>query len=218
MKTTQNKPTLTARDQAREESRQSVLIAATDLFSRRGYDAVALDEISAASGIRKNNLLYHFSSKEGLWKEAVDRVFLQVEDYFNAKRGQRVPDSWDSFETYARGYFEACWRFPAYMLIPMIEGVNESWRSDYLAERHLRDHVKDFENYVSELVKNGVIPPVNSIYLQNIFTGGAQSFLALAPLWRKTIDTDTHRPEFIESYVDTLLSLLKAARGVAIST
>lgn len=201
----------TARDKAREESRQAVLVVATELFSKRGYDAVALDEISEASGIRKNNLLYHFSSKEALWKEVVDRVFLQVDEYFNARGGGLISSSWEGFENYARSYFEACWRFPAYMLIPMIEGVNESWRSDYLAERHLRQHVLNFEQYVSGLVRNGVIPPVNSIYLQNIFTGGAQSFLALAPLWRKTIDADTHQPAFIESYVDTLLSLLKAA-------
>lgn len=201
----------TARSRKRDETREAVLSAATALFSRRGYDGVALDDISAASGVRKNNLLYHFTSKEMLWKEVVDRTFEQVDRHFNERRGDRVSDSWEGFETYARTYFEVCWRFPAYMLIPMIEGVNESWRSDYLAEQYLGNHVEDFRNYVAELVANGVLTPINSIHLQNIFTGGAQSFLALAPLWRKAIGVDTHDTAFIADYVDTLLSLIKAA-------
>lgn len=211
MNTSKSTKKLNVRERRREESRNAVLASATELFATRGFDAVALDEIAVASGVRKNNLLYHFTSKEALWKEAVDRMFAEVEEHFTRRGGKSVSDSWEGFENYARSYFEACWRFPAYMLIPMIEGVNDSWRSDYLAEQYLRDHVADFERYVSNLVEHKVIPPINSIYLQNIFTGGAQSFLALAPLWQKAIGVDTHQTTFIENYVDTLLALIKAA-------
>lgn len=201
----------TTRSRKREETRDAVLSAATELFSRSSFDGVALDDIAVASGVRKNNLLYHFTSKELLWKEVVDRTFDSVEHYFTERRGELVADSWEGFEAYARSYFEACWRFPAYMLIPMIEGVNESWRTDYLAEQYLGRHVDNFRNYVARLVENGVLTPINSIYLQNIFTGGAQSFLALAPLWRRAIDVDTHDTAFIADYVDTILSLIRAA-------
>lgn len=208
----------TSRSRKRQETREAVLEAATELFSRSGFDGVALDEIATTSGVRKNNLLYHFTSKELLWKEVVDRTFDQVERYFTERRGDLVADSWEGFEAYARSYFEACWRFPAYMLIPMIEGVNESWRTNYLAKQYLGRHVENFRTYVGKLVSNGVLTPINSIYLQNIFTGGAQSFLALAPLWRKAIDVDTHETAFIADYVETLLSLIGAAsRNVAAS-
>lgn len=211
MKTAPAKKKLNVRDQRREDSRQAVLVAAADLFSRHGYNGVALDDIAAASGVRKNNLIYHFTSKEQLWKEAVDWIFARTDAFFSETRSPPTKDPWEGFEDYARSYFEVCRRFPPYMLIPLIEGVNQSWRSDYLAEHHLRRNIQNFDQYVHELVAAGVLPPIQSIYLQNIFTGGAQLFLALGPLWQKAIDVDTHEPEFVENYVNALLQLIKGA-------
>lgn len=210
MRTSPPKAKLNVRDQRREDSRQAVLVAAADLFSRNGYNGVALDDIAVASGVRKNNLIYHFTSKEQLWKETVDWIFAQTDTFFSEARGAPTDDPWEGFEDYARSYFEVCRRFPPYMLIPLLEGVNQSWRSDYLAEHHLRRNIQNFDRYVHELVAAGVLPPIESIYLQNIFTGGAQLFLALGPLWRKAIDVDTHEPEFMKNYVNALLRLIKA--------
>jgi len=212
MKASPPKAKMNVRDQRREDSRQAVLVAAADLFSKNGYNGVALDDIAAASGVRKNNLIYHFTSKKQLWKETVDWIFARTDAYFSEARSEPTADPWEGFEDYARSYFEVCRRFPPYMLIPLLEGVNKSWRSDYLAEHHLKRNIANFDRYVRELVAAGVLPPIESIYLQNIFTGGAQLFLALGPLWQKAIDVDTHEPEFIENYVNTLLRLLKAAK------
>lgn len=215
MNAPQPRPKLNLREQRREDSRQAVLAAAAELFSRNGYNGVALDDIAAASGVRKSNLIYHFNSKEQLWKDTVDWVFAQTDKYFSEERSRPSADPWEGFEDYARSYFEVCRRFPPYMLIPLLEGVNQSWRSDYLAEHHLRRNIGNFDRYVRELVAAEVLPPIEPIYLQNIFTGGAQLFLALGPLWQKAINVDTHEPEFIEDYVNTLLRLLKAAQPKA---
>jgi AcrR family transcriptional regulator len=47
-------------------TRQRILDAALDMFGRRGVDAVSLDEIAAAVGIRKQTVLYWFASKDEL--------------------------------------------------------------------------------------------------------------------------------------------------------
>ena len=52
-------------------TRARILAAATELFGGRGVDAVSLDEIAAAVGVRKQTVLYWFASKE----ELVDAVF-----------------------------------------------------------------------------------------------------------------------------------------------
>jgi AcrR family transcriptional regulator len=51
-------------------TRDRILAAALDRFGTRGVDAVSLDEIAAAVGVRKQTVLYWFASKE----ELVDAV------------------------------------------------------------------------------------------------------------------------------------------------
>ncbi len=49
-------------------TRDRILLQALNLFSQRGYDAVSVREICAASGITKPTLYYFFGSKEGLYR------------------------------------------------------------------------------------------------------------------------------------------------------
>jgi TetR/AcrR family transcriptional regulator len=55
-------------------TRQRILDVALDLFGTRGVDAVSLDEIARAVGVRKQTVLYWFESKD----ELVDAVLEQV--------------------------------------------------------------------------------------------------------------------------------------------
>ena len=64
-----------------------ILSAAAQLFYRRGYDAVGVDEIGAASGVTGPAIYRHFSSKEdiliALFDSAMDRLLQlagQLED------------------------------------------------------------------------------------------------------------------------------------------
>ncbi|MFT5680626.1 MAG: TetR/AcrR family transcriptional regulator [Myxococcota bacterium] len=52
------------------EMRQRILLEATHLFARRGYEGTSVQAISEAVGIRKPSLLYHFPSK-ALLRDAV---------------------------------------------------------------------------------------------------------------------------------------------------
>lgn len=206
-------PRLNKRDAQKEQARLAVLTAATRLFASGGFAGVALDDISAASGVRKNTLLYHFGSKEALWRDTVDRLFADVDDYFATQLPQPVRDSWEGLEAYVRLYFRACLKHPAYVLIPMIEGVTSSWRCDYIAQHHLRRHVQNFDAYARRLVKLGVLPEVDPLHLQNLLTGGAQLYLSLGPLWRAALDRETDTAAFVEGYAQSALRLLKGAGG-----
>lgn len=51
-----------------------LLVAALRAFAERGYEATSLDDISAECDVRKQTLLYHFSSKEGLLDAVIDHT------------------------------------------------------------------------------------------------------------------------------------------------
>ncbi|HEY5876906.1 MAG TPA: TetR/AcrR family transcriptional regulator, partial [Ilumatobacteraceae bacterium] len=55
-------------------TRSRILEAAVELFGARGVDAVSLDEIAVAVGVRKQTVLYWFANKD----ELVDAVFAEA--------------------------------------------------------------------------------------------------------------------------------------------
>jgi AcrR family transcriptional regulator len=205
----------TKRDAQKAQAREAVLTAAAKLFATSGYKGASIDDIAEASGVRKNTLLYHFGSKEALWRAVVDHVFAEVDAFFAAELPRAARDSREGFEAFARLYFRACLRHPAYVLIPMLEGVTAGWRCDYIADNHLRRHVHNFDAYVRRLVALKVLPDVDPLHLQNLLTGGAQLFLSLAPLWRTTLNRETDTEEFVEAYARSTLGLLRHAGGSA---
>lgn len=51
----------------KSDVKQNILDSALDLFSAKGYEGVAVSELTAAAGITKPTLYYYFGSKEGLF-------------------------------------------------------------------------------------------------------------------------------------------------------
>jgi AcrR family transcriptional regulator len=53
------------------DTRTAVLTAAARLFDERGFAAVPIGEITAASGVSNGSIYHHFGSKEGVLAEVV---------------------------------------------------------------------------------------------------------------------------------------------------
>lgn len=63
-----------------ERTRESILAAAEDLFSERGFDATPLNAIGERAGIQGSAILYHFASKRELYLAVLDRMFTPMLD------------------------------------------------------------------------------------------------------------------------------------------
>ena len=57
-----------------------MLDAALGSFAQRGYEATSLDAVAAASGVRKQTILYHFASKGGLLGAVIERSVAELAD------------------------------------------------------------------------------------------------------------------------------------------
>lgn len=69
----------------RQAERSEVAIArareaALELFSRQGYGATSMRQISAASGISVGNLYHHFGSKEAIFQQLIDAYWDRLLD------------------------------------------------------------------------------------------------------------------------------------------
>ncbi len=61
-------------------TRDRVLVAATEAFGTRGYDATSLDALARELGVRKQTVLYHFGSKELLLHAVVEQAAIELGD------------------------------------------------------------------------------------------------------------------------------------------
>ncbi|MEO1275319.1 MAG: TetR family transcriptional regulator C-terminal domain-containing protein [Pseudomonadota bacterium] len=58
------------------ENRAKLIAAALKVFSRAGYEGATVDALAEAAGMSKPNLLYYFSSKDALYRAALDSLMV----------------------------------------------------------------------------------------------------------------------------------------------
>lgn len=69
-----------------EETRNHILEAATDLFSKSGYDATGVAEICQAAGVSKGAFYHHFSTKQALFISLLNSYLSGIDSGFNLMR------------------------------------------------------------------------------------------------------------------------------------
>jgi len=74
----------------REFDTEAVLDAAVDVFWRRGFEATSIDQLEAATGLRRQSLYGAFGDKERLFLAALRRYHERVGG--SVKQALRDPD------------------------------------------------------------------------------------------------------------------------------
>jgi len=77
-----------------EETRAHILQAAEECFARRGYDATSVADICDLAGVSKGAFYHHFSSKQTLFLELLERWLVGMDALLESARvdANTVPD------------------------------------------------------------------------------------------------------------------------------
>lgn len=144
-----------------EITRERILDAALNIFSRKGYYDTRLDEIAEESQTSKGSIYFHFPNKE--------RLFLALVDQFADMLERRVIEAIEQeaegiarvrvalvtcLETFGR------YRLPAKILLVQAVGLGQPFEKK-------RAEVNDrfaylIETYLKEAIALGDIPPVDT--------------------------------------------------------
>lgn len=79
------------RERAREHTRRDILLAAAEVFARRGYAAATLAELADAAGFAAPSLYRYFESKEEIFRSLVDLFVREMDATFLEPVDRSVP-------------------------------------------------------------------------------------------------------------------------------
>jgi AcrR family transcriptional regulator len=79
------------RERAREHTRRDILLAAADVFARRGYAAATLAELAEAAGFAAPSLYRYFESKEEIFRSLVELLVEEMRATFDEPVDPSLP-------------------------------------------------------------------------------------------------------------------------------
>jgi len=80
------------------DTKERILAAALEMFSKNGYAGTNIRELSASLGLVKSGVYKHYESKEAIWNALLDEMIAYYADHFgSAEHLPPVPDSLEEF-------------------------------------------------------------------------------------------------------------------------
>ena len=76
------------------DTKERILAAALEMFSKNGYAGTNIRELSASLGLVKSGVYKHYESKEAIWNALLDQMIAYYGEHFgSAEHLPPVPDS-----------------------------------------------------------------------------------------------------------------------------
>jgi AcrR family transcriptional regulator len=95
------------REAEAQATRDALVRAALELFSKRGYGAVGTEEIVARAKVTRGALYHHFSDKRDLFRAVFERVEADLMERIGA-RMEATEDPWELMLAGMRSFLDAC--------------------------------------------------------------------------------------------------------------
>ena len=77
-----------------KDTKERILAAALEMFSRNGYAVMNIRELTASLGLVKSSMYRHFESKEAIWNALLDEMIAYYAERFgSAEHLPPVPES-----------------------------------------------------------------------------------------------------------------------------
>jgi len=189
------------------DARERILSAARRHFATAGFEGAATRQIAADAGVAQSLLLYHFGSKDALWRAVMDDLFAGLTARMAvAAREVRGGPVQDRLLAVIRAFIAICADDADIHRIMTIEGRQPSERLSWLVDRHLRENHAQACALIKEAQEAGVVRAGDPTLLYYSFIAIAGTAFSLAPeIAMVSGDSRTVDPVAIEGLIRSLL-------------
>jgi AcrR family transcriptional regulator len=136
-----------------EETRNRILDAATQLFSKTGYDATGVAEICQSAGVSKGAFYHHFSTKQAVFIELLNSYLTSIDNGFTDMRheGKEVPQVILQMAAIAGSLFQT-----ADIHLPIfLEFWTQANHDPQIWETAIAPY-RRYQNYFAEMIQEGI--------------------------------------------------------------
>lgn len=190
-------------------TRQNIVRAAVEAFASYGFDGASTRQIAALAGENQGLITYHFSSKENLWKAAVDSVFNDMKREL-LERAEVLLDA--DVRTRLRLWILFMVRYaarrPEQMRLMVQEGKTESPRMKWLVETHIRGPFELVAPTIRAAIDEGIIPEAPVLHYFYIIVGACSLIFSSGPEVRALTGDDPFDEATIEAHAEAVVNLV----------
>jgi len=183
-----------------EATKKRLLDAATKAFARSGFEGMSALALERAAKVERGLLVYHFRSREGLWRAVIDRLADRVGQSMQQILFAANPKA-DAVDAVVRAFIVANTETPEFLRIMVIESRRGSALADYAIEHHVRRFVAALEGALARTIT------VHDYYVLL----GACSFFFISPREAQRIwSVDPASEPFLARQTEIVAGLMRA--------
>ena len=200
----------TANSTAEPDTKYQILYAALKRFSEHGYDSTTLNDIANDVGIKKPSIMYHFSSKELLYREVILNEFKDWIFLMSDATGKEV-HGWDQVEQLLRAAFTFFEQHPYFVKIARREALDpDSLFSSELGTA-LKPLIDRGAKFLENEMKHGRLKKYDARQLLITGYGAAFSYLSDSSLVSAVIDGDPLSVKALATRREHVIEVLREA-------
>lgn len=196
----------TLRQQQAEETAQSIVKAAREIFAEKGFVGASTRDIARCANVNQGLITYHFKTKEGLWRAAADSLFNELGDRL-ALHMQVVKGTVQqkAARSAIREYVRFVAEHPELFWLLVDEGRVDDDRLKWLIETHMKPR---YEAISKNLL---LVAGLDTSLLPHAFyalAGASSLIFAVAPECRRLTGLDPTTEAAIEKHADFVAHML----------
>jgi TetR/AcrR family transcriptional regulator len=194
-----------------QNGRSRILTAALEIFATHGFEGSSLRQIAQHAGLQHQLVVYHFRTKDALWREVVSSIFEESwreRGLSHWAEQVNVQGPAKALREMLRAFAWFTARHPELHRLLCFEGQADSVRLEWLIETYLRPHYEISTAAIRAAQKAGKARHGDPGRLHYAVIGVITTGLVFSKEYRHMTGLDPFLPAEVEKVVELACDLL----------
>jgi AcrR family transcriptional regulator len=190
-------------------ARDEILREALSLFASHGFDAVTTGAIAKAVGVSQSVVLYHFETKDAVWRAAMERLFERV-----AIRSLVDQTAYKDLDIVARlrvalrRFVHISARHPELGRVVVTEATGGGPRFDWLFETYLRPTYEVYRQLFEDAMAAGRLKRHDPWLVMVMAHSAGAMLFNLSPMTERLLDASPFDAAVVDAQADLLVEMM----------
>jgi len=202
------------RQQRSIDTRDRIIEAAALEFAEHGYEGASTRNVAIQAGVQHPLVVYHFKSKEGLWRAVLTSFNERFVDMYRSRlEGLRGVDASTKLRLILEDFIRFSAENPAFHWLMSHEASKGGRRMNWLVDEYVRHFFKEITDLIRAAQKAGRFVEGEPHHLLYIFVGAVTHLFMLGAEVKKVSGRSPSSTAYVEEHVKLCLGLFLREPG-----